>query len=107
MLFDKLVEFVIDTGSQVTLIPCTIACSLDMQASSSQGIINCAYGGATVLISGVLNHATISHAGHSHKDCVLIASEHCKPILSMNFLTKLGFVQTIQCVTITSPQVSD
>ena len=43
MLFDKPVEFLIDTGSQVTLIPCTIARSLDAQASL-QGIIVRAYG---------------------------------------------------------------
>ena len=86
MLFDKSVEFLIDTGSQVTLIPHAAAHDLSVDFSSAEGVEVRAYSSAVVPILRVINNAKIVFGEQSHKSCVLITRNFFRPILGMNFV---------------------
>ena len=75
MLFDKPIEFLVDTGSQVTLIPHAAAHDLGVDFSPAEGVEVHAYGGALVSILGVIINAKIAFGERSHESRVLITRD--------------------------------
>ena len=85
-------KFLLDSGSQVTIIPCVRAESLGLQISNSFSPQVKAFGGFDIPILGTIDSLTISNASCSHSGRVLIAAEGSTSILGMDFLRPLGYI---------------
>ena len=98
---NTVVNFLVDTGSQVTIIPASTANVTGFETSNSIGQAVRAYGGGRVTITGRIHDACVTLRGHSHVGTILITADDSRPILGMDFLPHLQLVK--QC----SPLITD
>ena len=95
MVGDLVVNFLIDTGSQSTVLPYSLA-SLAISPVSSAVLR--AYGGGKVNVVGKIQSATITFHDQSHSGD-MVTSNDTRPILGMYFLPYLRMVR--ECAPLT------
>ena len=86
------VDFLIDTGSQATILPYSLAQKTGLHITSSTQALR-AYGGGRVNILGKIHSATITLHSCSHCGDLLVTTDGSKPILGMDFLPNLQLVK--------------
>ena len=82
-----MVDFLIDTGSQVTILSASSAVSTGLPVEPAPSHILWAYGGGRVPVIGKITNAWIDLSNFSYSGCVLVTD--MKPILDMGFLPNL------------------
>ena len=96
------VDFLLDCGSQVTILPKDIFKSTGLELSTDAPPVIKAYGGSVIEVLGVINNVTISFESKSHTGKMLVTDVGSTPILGTDFLLPLGFVEfhtnPISCV---------
>ena len=85
-------KFLLDSGSQVTIIPHDSAKRLNLKFTESTSPKVTAFGGHDVPVVGVIDSIAISNSTCSHSGRVLITSQGTSAILGMDFMTHLGYV---------------
>ena len=94
-----MVDFLIDTGSQVTIFPASSAASTRLPVEPAPSNVLQAYGGGRVPVISKITNARIDLGNFSHSGCVLVTDDSMKPILSMDFLPSLQIVK--ECAPLT------
>ena len=86
------IDFLIDTGSQVTMIPQSFAdrTGYDISFPSFNESRVTAYGGQKIPITGVLRGAKLIYKSKPIFGKILITNDGLRPILGLNFLTKIS-----------------
>ena len=84
-----MVDFLIDTDSQATILPASSAASTRLPVEPAPSHILRAYGGGRVPVIGKITNARIDLGNFSHSGCVLVTDDSTKPILGMDFLPSL------------------
>ena len=87
------VDFLIDTGSQVTILPASSAALTGLPVEPAPSHVLRAYGGGRVPVIGKITNARIDLSNFSHSGCVLVTDDGTKPILGMDFLPSLQIVK--------------
>ena len=94
-----MVDFLIDTGSQVTILPASSAASTGLPVELAPSHVLRAYGGGRVPVISKITNAQIDLSNFSHSGCVLVTDDSTKPILGMDFLPSLQIVK--ECAPLT------
>lgn len=89
---NKSESFLLDSGSQVTIIPHARAKYLGLQMTNSVLPKVTAFGGFDIPIVGVIDSLDISTPDCSHSGRVLVTAEGATSVLGMDFLIPLGYV---------------
>ena len=89
---NTMIKFLIDTGSQVTMIPKVSAenTGCDISTPSFNESYVTAYGGQRIPIIGVIRNATIIYKDKSISGAILVTNNSLRPILGLNFLSKIS-----------------
>ena len=93
------VDYLIDTGSQVTILPATLACATQLSIGPAPPQLLRAYGGSQVDIIGRISNAKIFLGNISHQGDILVTTDGLKPILGMDFLPDLRVVKVCTPLT--------
>ena len=89
---ERFLLLLLDSGSQVTIIPYNSAKRLNLSFSDSVLPKVTAFGGHDVPVIGVIDSLKIANSNCFHSGRVLITSEGTTSILGMDFMTALGYV---------------
>ena len=91
---DAMISFLIDTGSQVTLLPMQLAKSTGLLISPASSQVVRAYGGGgRVHLLGKIQEAKITLNNNTSSGEILVTHDDSKPILGMDFLPNLRLVK--------------
>ena len=72
-------DFLIDTGSQVTILPATLACANQLSIGPAPPQLLCAYSGGQVDIISRISNAKIFLGNISHQGNILMTTDSLKP----------------------------
>ena len=87
------VRFLVDTGSQVTVLPYSLATQTGLIIAPAPRQSLHAFGGGQVNLLGMINNAVISFRNNNYTGDILVAENHTKPILGMDALPSLHLVK--------------
>ncbi len=96
---DFVVNFLIDTGSQATVLPYSQAVKSGLVISPVSSAVLRAYGGGQVDVVGKIRSATVTFHDRSHSGDILVTADDTRPILGMDFLSSLQIVR--ECAPLT------
>ena len=88
------VSFLIDTGSEVTLLPEKLATATGLSQVSSSVSVR-AYGGQTIPILGCIEDAVIKIGGKQCSGTILVSDNAKRAILGMDYLRSLGVIDCL------------
>lgn len=86
------IDFLIDSGSQVTIIPHNDALSTGFPITRDGLPTIKAFGGSAVPILGAIEKGVVSMGENTHQGRILISKNDSKPILGIDFLVPMGFL---------------
>ena len=87
------VDFLIDTGSQVTILPASSAALTRLPVELAPSHVLRVYGRGRIPMIGKITNTRIDLSNFSHSGCVLVTYKGTKPILGMDFLPSLQIVK--------------
>ena len=88
------VSFLIDTGSEVTLLPEKLATATGLSQVSSSVSVR-AYGGQTIPILGCIKDVVIKIGGKQCSGTILVSDNAKRAILGMDYLRSLGIIDCL------------
>ena len=96
-LGDAVIEFMLDTGSQVSMIPEMKAeeAGYDISTPSFSESFVTAYGGQKIPITGVIRDVEIRFKNQILSGTFLVTRNGLRPILGLDFLSKLSYPRKI------------
>ena len=85
--------FLVDTGSQVTVLPRSLAIQTGLRVGPAPSQVLRAFGGSLVKIFGKISDAEVNCRGKICSGAILVTADGTKPILGMDFLPSLQLVK--------------
>lgn len=91
------VSFLIDTGSEVSILPYSIAVATGLKIVPAPEHKLHAFGGGLVEVHGKIENALIKVDNQEHSGRILVTGDHTKPILGLDFLKELNIFDFNNC----------